>query len=489
MKKTFGSRLFRFFLLFSLTPALILTAVGYYLTMETGKIEQESDHHLNTEIAKYYNELIYSEIDDYIADYNSGKPLPEQAPDFMFGEFENDIEEVRTPEGLTPPVMKSIVEAAVERQQGFVSQKGSYFQFCSAAGNDGRRIYAGVVHDRSYGELLALIQSDLAQQSSSRILKPEYVFFLSMVFVVLSGITVVLAYYFSARLSRSMSRPLSELSTASRMIAGGDFRQRVKPAGETEIRTLIENFNGMAAQLDQTTARLAQTERVAAWRQVARRFAHELKNPIQPILISLYRIEKLLIDTDAYDKIYEPLKAASDELKHLTTLAERFSTLAKLPEPSLKSTDINDLVQSVVSLYEEQLGAYGFVYDPPSIRISAVVDPDYLREALHNIIQNAVDASSRGSRIILSLARTQNTIDISLQDFGEGMDSETAASARLPYFTTKEKGNGLGLAIVEKSISEMGGRLQVDSQKGHGTTVTLSLSSREQTDAVENTDS
>jgi nitrogen fixation/metabolism regulation signal transduction histidine kinase len=240
--------------------------------------------------------------------------------------------------------------------------------------------------------------------------------------------------------------------------------------------------------LNQTAARLAQTERVAAWRQVARRFAHELKNPIQPILISLYRIEKQLINTDAYDNIYEPLKAASDELKHLTSLAERFSSLAKLPEPSMERVNLSEIVLSVAALYEEQMKAYRFEYLSAEKDIFGIVDPAYLREALHNVIQNAVDASREGDRIILKLAVENGRIEISLQDFGEGMDTETVASARLPYFTTKEQGSGLGLAIVEKSVSEMGGGLHVESIKGQGTTVCISLPQREQADGIENPD-
>jgi signal transduction histidine kinase len=489
MKRSFGNRLFRLFLLFSITPALILTAFGYYLATETGSIEEETDRHLNTEIAGYYNDLIYEDVNLALNEYLATGTLPEDYPDFVFQLHQNDIKEVKTSEGLTPPVMQAIVDAAEERGRGFVAQKGRFFQFLTVEGENGKRFYAGIVHGEAYGELVELIQADLARQSVSRIMKPKYVFFLSFLLILLAAITIAAAYFFSARLSANLARPLGDLSEATVRIASGDFNQRVRPTGDREIRDLVESFNSMARQLDQTTSRLTQTERVAAWRQVARRFAHELKNPIQPILISLYRIEKQLLDTDVYDKIYEPLKAASDELKHLTNLAERFSSLAKLPEPSLEKTDLKELIRSVVSLYEGQLSTYGFRCDLPNEEVTTVVDPDYIREALHNIIQNAIDASSQGSRIILTMARNEDRIEISLQDFGQGMDPETVASARLPYFTTKDKGTGLGLAVVEKSISEMGGQLHVKSKQGHGTTVTMSLPYRECLDAGENSHS
>lgn len=230
----------------------------------------------------------------------------------------------------------------------------------------------------------------------------------------------------------------------------------------------------MARQLDQATTRLAQTERVAAWRQVARRFAHELKNPLQPLLVSLYRIEKQLADSPALSDIHEPLKAASEEIRHLTGLADRFSHLAKLPAPALEDLDLADLARSIVSLYQQQcVGRQLVLSAPASLRWRT--DGTYLREALHNLLQNAIDATGEGGRIELSVTTDAERASITVRDDGAGMDANTLAQARLPYFTTKEAGTGLGLAIVEKSINELGGQVLVESRPGHGTTVTISL--------------
>ncbi|MEE8577249.1 MAG: ATP-binding protein, partial [candidate division Zixibacteria bacterium] len=216
-------------------------------------------------------------------------------------------------------------------------------------------------------------------------------------------------------------------------------------------------------------------ERVAAWRQVARRFAHELRNPLQPILISLYRIERILMDTDVYDEVYEPLKAASEEVRHLIKLAERFSHLAKLPPPSLEEIDLCELIRSVAALYQQPDAPYSVVTRLPEVEMICRVDKAYLREALHNLVQNGLDATGRKGNIVIALDSNDAVVDLSVIDDGAGMDVDTLESARLPYFTTKKKGHGLGLAIVEKSVGELGGQLQIQSRSGQGTQATISL--------------
>lgn len=475
MKSTFGNRLFRLFLILSIIPALILTLFGFYLTLESGHLMDGRTDADEAEVTDYYNDLLFDRIDSALAHFT---PLPDTSVpfvDFIAGEDSDGIRILKTGGFLTPEIADNIATSSRDRKHGFVTSNKRIFQYSRLTFDDGRALYAGLIHNPEYTSLLTSVQERRALKSAGQELRPRYVFFLSTLFVGLSFITFVVAYILSARISRGLARPLSELSRAAERISMGDYRQHVQPSGDREIQTLIENFNEMSGRLEQTTARLAQTERVAAWRQVARRFAHELRNPIQPILVSLYRIEKLLSSTDSYSKIEEPLKAASEELNHLRDLADRFSQLAKLPAPSLERTSLNELLASVAGLYKQQLAPFGFELNLPDEDIVANVDRNYLREALLNIIQNAIDASKPGQSIELGLRTGGRRALISLKDSGGGMDQQTVTSARLPYFTTKEKGTGLGLAIVEKSMNEMGGEVYVDSEKGKGTTVILSL--------------
>ncbi len=129
----------------------------------------------------------------------------------------------------------------------------------------------------------------------------------------------------------------------------------------------------------------------------------------------------------------------------------------------------------MVELYREQLDNFDFSLNLPTEIVQARIDPTYFREAVHNLLKNAIDASRPGGRIVLSLTLQAQLVNISVRDFGAGMSPETMRSARMPYFTTKDKGSGLGLAVVEKTISELGGQVLIDSKPNHGTTVSILL--------------
>ncbi|MFZ5979575.1 MAG: ATP-binding protein [Candidatus Zixiibacteriota bacterium] len=479
LSKSFARNLFFLFLLFAIIPAVILTLFGYYLLNETGSPTDSERIADPEELTAYFNDYLFDRLETGLDNYLASARVDSLFLDFLFKNGPGGLEILQHPDLLTPELIDDIIATATDRPRGFIESGRQYYQFTVKKLPGGETVYAGLVHDLQHKALMDMMQSDHASLSTRKTLQKKYLFFLASLFGILAVLTVVTAYVFSRKVSRNIARPMSELSEASREIATGNFKPRITPAGQEEIKTLIENFNLMASQLEEITARLAQTERVAAWRQVARRFAHELKNPLQPMLISLYRIEKQLIDTPAYDSIYEPLKAASEELKHLTGLAERFSHLAKLPPPQREEINLNALINSIADLYRDRLAGYRFEKNLPAEEIVTLTDAAYLREALHNLLQNAIDASSGGDRIILKLEREFRKTNISVTDFGEGMNDTIVRSARLPYFTTKDHGTGLGLAIVEKSVNELNGQLLIESQSGYGTTVTIVLPDRE----------
>ena len=477
MESPFGKRLFRLFLLFSMVPAVLIAALGYYLASQQSVTSSADEPLRLTDFAGYYNDYLFERINMTVLAYTDGADS-EGFLDFVIPLSDSlaqheDYLATEVHKGIFPK--KEIATAAFDRSQGFVEWRGRYYQYVRIELPDGSDLVGGLIHDESYTALLDSIQANYASVSSRHTLATNYLYFLAAIFAILAATTIGLAYYFAARISRNLASPLTELSRASNRIAGGDFDQRVEVGGVGEVALLIDNFNQMARQLKIITTQLAQTERVAAWRTVARRFAHDLKNPLQPIMVSLYRIEKGLKESGQYNQMIEPIQAASEELKHLTELADRFSQLAKLPEPNVKRTDVTELLSSMSSLYKEQLVGYDFQYEPWSEPVTADLDATYFREVLHNLILNAVDASNSGGKITLRLRHETNHLIVQVQDFGCGMSEETISSARIPYFTTKEKGTGLGLAVVEKIISELEGNLNIDSSEGKGTTVTITL--------------
>jgi two-component system, sporulation sensor kinase E len=180
-----------------------------------------------------------------------------------------------------------------------------------------------------------------------------------------------------------------------------------------------------------------------------------------------------LEDSPELARLREPLQAASEELRHLTNLADRFADLAKLPPPALQKTNLNDLIRSVADLYREETASFAFSLELPPTTCYAEIDQTYFREALHNLLKNAMEASDPGGRILLKMSHDRDGFRFIVQDFGKGMSAEVIQSARMPYFTTREKGSGLGLAVVDKITSEMGGQLLIESQEGQGTMTTI----------------
>lgn len=455
MARSFSSRLFSYFLLFAVVPTLLMAVLGYYVTVDAGRKTYGSNISTAQDISQYHSELLYldllKEAETWRLTGIKAFAVAQVVVDFAG----DSLAIFAMPDLWALSSTQKLVSSAREHERGYADIGGRYCQYVTALGAHDTLVLA-VVHAPEFGKMMAALESMRQQDAGRRELWPRYLAFLGLIFFALSIITVVAATLVSRRTAKQMARPLEELSEAARRIAAGEFKSTVEVSGDKEIRVLIDSFNRMAVELDNMTARLAQSERVAAWRQIAQRFAHELKNPLQPILISLDRIEQQTASSPSRDDIAEPLKAASEEVKHLQQLAERFSQLSKLPAPQCVDTDLCALVRSVAELQREKLAAFRFNVKIPESPVKARVDEGFLREAMHNLLQNAADASRPGGAIELELEAHDEIATIIVRDAGSGMDAKTLAASRLPYFTTKVRGSGLGLAIVERSMSEMG---------------------------------
>ncbi|MBU8932521.1 MAG: HAMP domain-containing protein [candidate division Zixibacteria bacterium] len=475
MSSVFGKRIFRLLLVFALVPSVLLTVTGYYIATETAEMTSAatSDHFLN--LVDYFERqtttLIGTDIDVLIDDSSASTSFV----NFVLLTRSGTCIQIAGDSLLAPDVIAQVSEAVNRRPDGFVEVDSLVLQYSSREISDSEVILAGVVYGQEYSAMMDSYRSDRIRQLSRERLFGRYLGFLALLFAGLVLVAAGLAYYLSRRVSESLSRPVAQLALASEAIAGGDFNQKVTTHATGELRTLVESFNHMAAQLETTTAQLAQSERVAAWRHVARRFAHELKNPLQPIMISLYQIEKALSDKSAYDAVKEPLGAVADDIKHLTRLAERFSALAKLPPPKIEETDLVELLRSVTELYREQLTEYDLELELPAPPVHVELDPTYFREALHNLLKNAREATPVGGRIELCLREEDDLVRVVVRDYGCGMTENVKGTARIPYFTTKSTGSGLGLAIVERTVSELSGCLDITSMPEEGTVVTMTI--------------
>ena len=295
-----------------------------------------------------------------------------------------------------------------------------------------------------------------------------------------------------------VTRPVQQLAEGAREVAGGNWNARVNVRGTNEIGRLAKAFNQMTEQLVEQRERLLQAERVAAWREVARRLAHELKNPLFPLQTTVENLQRAKQQhSGQFEEVFhESTGILLAEIDNLKNIVGRFSDFAKMPQPETGPVNINDVVRSAVKLFEAQFGAVGRPPITPELHLDEhlpVIQADsaLLHRALENLILNAMDAMPSGGVLMLRTSPHQvansalnggskNAADtggvhLEISDTGTGLTPEECERLFTPYYTTKLHGTGLGLAIVQSVISDHGGRIWVESETGVGTSFHIEL--------------
>jgi two-component system nitrogen regulation sensor histidine kinase NtrY len=297
---------------------------------------------------------------------------------------------------------------------------------------------------------------------------------------------VLLGLMLSFWTASRVTRPLRDLASSVREVAGGNWDTRASVSSSDEVGQLARDFNGMTEQLREQRDRMIQAERVAAWRELARRLAHELKNPLFPLQITIENLQRSRSASarqfdDQFEEVFrESTSTLLAELGHLKTIIGRFSDFAKMPAPQLEPVDVNQVVREVIQLFEAQLRAPGRPAVETRLQLEADLgeiqaDPDQLRRALRNLVLNALDAMPQGGALILRTSRHDTKVAIEVSDAGEGLTPEECDRLFTPYYTTKQHGTGLGLAIVQSVVSDHKGTITVHSQPGQGTTFRIEL--------------
>jgi len=289
-------------------------------------------------------------------------------------------------------------------------------------------------------------------------------------------VAVLASLWFAAR----VTRPVESLAQAARRVAAGDLAAKVDVETGDELGELAAAFNRMTEDLLQQKERTVQAERVAAWRELARRLAHELKNPLFPLQVT---VENLIRAKEKAPELFEEVFVEGTttllaEISNLKTIIGRFSEFSRMPQPQRKPTQVNDVVRSVLRVFQAQLQEKSQIavhteLDSQLPEISA--DPELLHRALSNLVLNAIDAMPQGGDLTLSTQAADERIEISVSDTGSGLTEEECGRLFTPYYTSKQHGTGLGLAIVQSVVSDHGGRISVESAKEKGTTFRIEL--------------
>jgi two-component system, NtrC family, nitrogen regulation sensor histidine kinase NtrY len=303
----------------------------------------------------------------------------------------------------------------------------------------------------------------------------------SSAFLVGSG-GIVLAILLSSWAAARATRPVVELARAAREVAAGNWNTKVKVSGNDEMAELATSFNRMTAELLTQKERLVQAERVAAWRELARRLAHELKNPLFPLQLTVENLVRARAQSpEQFDEVFrESAKTLLSELSNLKGIVGRFSEFSKMPHPELQPVQVNEVVRAVAQLFQAQLQAPG--REPITCRLELderltpiAADAELLHRAVSNLVLNAIDAMPQGGAMTLRTRADGAKTIIEVSDTGSGLTPEECERIFTPYYTSKRHGSGLGLAIVQSVVSDHGGRISVQSQPGNGATFLIEL--------------
>jgi len=293
-----------------------------------------------------------------------------------------------------------------------------------------------------------------------------------------AGLAVALAVFvFTLR----TLRPLGVLRKRTQQVAGGDYAQRTGVTSHDEIGDLAREFDAMADAIQERERRLIRSERLATVGRMAAQIAHEVRNPLSSIGLNAELLgDELAVGADEARRLIASIISEVDRLAEITETYLRF---ARLPRPKLESEDLGVIVRSVVDLSRGELAQDG-------IELSVDIAPDLpelpadeaqLRQALINLVRNAreamVTAPAKRLGIAVAVDRAAGRLTVRVSDSGSGIDRADLGKIFDPFFSTKERGTGLGLALVQQIVVDHGGQIDVESVAGRGTTFTVAFPS------------
>jgi two-component system, NtrC family, nitrogen regulation sensor histidine kinase NtrY len=288
---------------------------------------------------------------------------------------------------------------------------------------------------------------------------------------VLAIVAAVVAFLVAVVLARSIGRPLSLLAQAAGKVAAGEA-QPLEVRGSGEVRELGLAFDRMIKDLAVTRRRLAAASRVAAWREVARRVAHEVKNPLAPIRAAVETLRRLRAREDPrFDEYFdEATRTVLDEVHRISNIVTEFTRFARLPPPKPQDMDVEEVARHVVQMHKATAGDVHLSHvtqrRAPAIR----ADRDQVIQVLTNLVQNALDAVKEvpGGAVTLTTDTDGHYVSFTVTDNGSGVAPEFAGRLFEPYSTTKSSGTGLGLAIAQRIAYEHNGELSYAGTSANG---------------------
>jgi len=291
----------------------------------------------------------------------------------------------------------------------------------------------------------------------------------------LSGFGLLLAVGAALVMVRTL-RPLRVLREHTRQIAGGEYARRTGIASRDEIGDLAREFDAMAAAIEEREHRLIRSERLATAGRMAAHITHEIRNPLASLGLNV----ELLGDEVGPDnqEARKLVTSIGNEIDRLSEITENYLRFVRLPKPKLERLDLGAVATSVLEFAGGELAQAKIAWDikvEPGVP-GVVADESQLRQALLNLMRNAKEAMAGGGRLQIEVGRADGgQVRLALADSGSGISRENLGQIFEPFFSTKAKGTGLGLALVQQIVGEHGGRIEVDCPPGGGTRFTILL--------------
>jgi len=294
------------------------------------------------------------------------------------------------------------------------------------------------------------------------------------VYVLLILLTIAMA----AIISDQITRPLRIIQQKFSQIKIGRKSEEIVYKGRDEIAGLVDEYNRMVKELVKSVDMLARSERESAWREMAKQVAHEIKNPLTPMKLSVQHLQRSWNDNKENFSEYldRVTKTLIEQIDNLSFIASEFSNFAKMPKAINKEINIVDKIRSTLTLFANT-EKVDFIFEHESEYIPVYADKEQLSRVFINLIKNAIQSipDDRNGKVGITLIQSRDTVRISITDNGKGIPEDIENKLFTPSFTTKTSGMGLGLSIVKNIIESFGGNITFKTKVNHGTTFIIEL--------------
>ncbi len=369
-------------------------------------------------------------------------------------------------DAVAPPIPKYIVklvQSSIEKR--FVEIK-------TINGKKNRSSYTLIKDDKfkPLGILnLPYVEDDSYYQTELQ----NFLIRLAQVYTFMLLVAFAVAYFLSSYITKSLKTISDKLSETS---LNQKNEKIVLEASSKEINLLIKAYNAMVDELEESALKLAQSEREEAWQEMAKQVAHEIKNPLTPMRLTVQSFQRKFDATDPNlkQKINDYSETLIQQIDTMSSVASAFSNFASMPAQQNETLNVVDVVELTMDIFNEEYIV--FVAEEPEI--ISKIDRTQLIRIITNLVKNAIQSIPEKQEIksiLVTIKKDNNNVLINVLDNGIGIAAEDFNRIFEPKFTTKSSGMGLGLGIIKNIIENYKGTITFESQKGKGTTFTVSL--------------